>query len=132
MQHVIAYVAAMAVFFAVDFAWLTLIARGFYRDRLGPLLLENFNLPVAAGFYLIYIVGIVVFAIAPALRTESWPTATLLGGLLGLVAYGTYDMTNLATLRGWSPSVAVVDMVWGVALTALAATLGYLVARQFG
>ena len=92
------------------------------------MLLDQPNLGVAGLFYLVYVAGIVHFAVMPAVNGGSWVTALVNGALLGLVAYGTYDMTNLATLKNWSVSVSVVDMIWGVALTAIAATCGYFIA----
>ena len=130
-KYLIAYGATMLVFFAIDFVWLGVVAKDFYRERLGALMLEQVNLPVAAVFYLIYIVGIVVFAISPALQAGSWKTALMLGGLFGFIAYGTYDVTNLATLRGWPVSVVIVDMAWGTVLTGVSATLGYAITRYF-
>ena len=113
------------VFFGLDFVWLSTISTSFYRSRIGALLLDQPNLGVAGLFYLVYVAGIVHFAVMPAVNGASWVTALVNGALLGLVAYGTYDMTNLATLKNWSVSVSVVDMIWGVALTATAATCGY-------
>ena len=130
-KYLIAYGATMLVFFAIDFVWLGVVAKDFYRERLGALMLEQVNLPVAAVFYLIYIVGIVVFAISPALQGGSWKTALMLGGLFGFIAYGTYDVTNLATLRGWPVSVVIVDMAWGTVLTGVSAALGYAITRYF-
>lgn len=128
--YLVAYAATAVVFFAVDFFWLGIVARSFYRDRLGHLMADDVNFAPAAAFYLVYVVGVVVFCVVPALADESWSKALLLGLLLGLVAYGTYDMTNLATLRDWPVAVAVVDMVWGGLLTGLSATAGYWLARS--
>jgi uncharacterized membrane protein len=131
IKYVIAYGATAVIFFAVDFVWLGLMAKSFYRDHIGHLMADQVNMTAALGFYLLYIVGIVVFAVLPALQSDSWKTALVLGGLLGLIAYGTYDMTNLATLRDWPVAVAVVDMAWGTALTATSATAGYFISRMF-
>ncbi len=127
--HVTAYLATAAAFFPLDFLWLGLVAREFYRSRLGPLLLQPFNMPAAVGFYAVYVVGIVIFAVAPALAAGSWRTALVYGGLFGFFCYATYDMTNLATLKGFPVSVAAVDIVWGTVLTATAATIGYAITR---
>jgi uncharacterized membrane protein len=131
LKYVIAYGATAVIFFAVDFVWLGVMAKSFYRDHIGHLMADQVNMTAAVGFYLLYIVGIVVFAVLPALHSDSWKTALLLGGLLGLIAYGTYDMTNLATLRDWPVAVAVVDMAWGTALPATSATAGYFISRMF-
>lgn len=123
------YAGAAVVFFALDFVWLTVIAIGFYRSQVGDLLLDQPNFAAAGAFYLFYVMGIVGFAVLPALSAQSWTWALVAGIALGLLAYGTYDMTNLATLKGWSLPVSLVDMVWGGALTGLAAVGGYFAAR---
>jgi uncharacterized membrane protein len=129
MQAAIAYAATVIVFFAIDFVWLSYAAKTIYQREIGPLLLSQFNLPVAAGFYVFYVVGIVVFAVLPALNSGSWLTALILGGLLGLIAYGTYDLTNLATLKGWTVKMAVIDMTWGMVLTGFSAMAGFFLTR---
>ena len=131
-KYLIAYVGTAAVFFALDFAWLSIATGRLYRILLGDLLSESPNLAVAALFYLVYVAGVVVFAVAPAINAESWMTALFLGALLGLIAYGTYDFTNLATLKGWPVMVTIVDLAWGISATAISATLGYLIVRRFG
>jgi len=131
-KYLIAYLVTAIVFFGMDFAWLMTATSRFYRVMLGDLLLEKPNLVVAALFYFIYVGGIVIFAVAPALNVGSWATALMLGATLGLIAYGTYDFTNLATLKGWPAVVSVIDIVWGISLTAVAATLGFLIASKFG
>ncbi|WP_019197671.1 DUF2177 family protein [Afipia birgiae] len=124
LRYATAYFATAAVFLVLDFVWLSRAA-SFYRFELGGLLAERPNLIIAGFFYALYISGILVLAVLPAERNGSWITALLLGGLLGLVAYGTYDLTNLSTLEGWSPKVALVDLVWGTLLTAASSLSGY-------
>ncbi|MFN3853891.1 MAG: DUF2177 family protein [Phreatobacter sp.] len=130
-QFAIAYVATAVTFLAIDFVWLSLMASRLYRPQIGALLLDQPNLVVAGLFYLVYAVGIVVLAVMPAFGARSVLMAIGLGALLGLVAYGTYDITNLATLKGWSVTVTVVDMVWGMTITAIGALAGYLALRSF-
>lgn len=125
MPYVIAYVSTAVVFFGIDYLWLSRIAIGFYRRRIGGLLLETPNFAAAGLFYLVYVAGIVYFAVMPAVAGGGWMAALVGGAFLGLIAYGTYDMTNLATLKDWSLSVSLVDMAWGSLLTAVAATAGY-------
>jgi len=125
-----AYGATTIVFLAIDFAWLSLVALGFYRRELGPLLLERPNLLIAGVFYLIYAAGIVYFAVNPALNGGGWGHALIAGAVLGLVAYGTYDITNLSTLKGWSVAVTLADIAWGAVLTAVSATAGYLITAR--
>ena len=131
MTYVVAYIATAVVFLGLDALWLSRVALGMYRQELGALLLDKPNLPIAAGFYLLYVAGIVILAIAPALGEGGWIKALLMGAVLGLVAYGTYDITNLSTLKGWSVKLAVIDIAWGTALTAVSATIGTLVVRAF-
>ena len=126
----VAYIATAAVFLAADFLWLSYASSAFYRPKLGELLSDNPNLTIAAVFYLVYAIGIVVFAVLPATAARSASMAIGLGALLGLVAYGTYDITNLATIRGWPASVSVVDLAWGVLVTSLAAASGYLALKM--
>jgi len=111
LRYSIAYAVTAVVFLGADYIWLNR-AIGFYRNSLGDLLAAKPNLSAAAALYLIYFVGIVVFSVMPAARDEAWMSAILLGGLLGLVAFATYDLTNLATLSRWPLIVVVVDMVW--------------------
>jgi uncharacterized membrane protein len=121
----IAYLASAVTMLVLDAVWLTVAVPRLYRPQLGNLLSDQPNLPVAAIFYLLYVVGIVVFVVLPAAESGSWTTALGLGGLLGVVAYGTYDFTNLATLRGWPVMLSFIDVAWGIALTATAALAGY-------
>ena len=129
MTYVVAYIATAIVFLGLDALWLSKVALGMYRQELGSLLLDKPNLPIAGAFYLLYVGGIVVLAIVPALAEGGWIKALLLGAVLGLVAYGTYDITNLSTLKGWSVKLAVIDIAWGTALTAVSATVGWWVVR---
>ncbi len=126
------YAVSLVAFLILDFAWLGLIARSFYRRQLGELLSPDVRWSAAVVFYLIFVAGVVVFAVLPAVERGSLVRALLLGGFFGLVAYAAYDLTNLATLRGFPTLVAAVDMAWGTVLTAAVAALGYLFARQLG
>lgn len=128
---VIAYLAAAATFFAFDLVWLSLAVPRLYKPLLGTLLRDSPNLPVAAAFYLVYVVGLVVFAVLPAANTNNALTAIGLGALLGLVAYGTYDFTNLSTIRDWPALVSVVDLAWGIFVSAAAALAGFAAVRYF-
>ncbi|NGP17060.1 DUF2177 family protein [Devosia aurantiaca] len=123
-----AYGGAALVFLALDFVWLAIIARRFYQAEIGHLLRDKVNFVPADIFYLVYVAGIVGFAIIPALAAQSWLWAFVAGLALGLVAYGTYDMSNLATLRNWSTKLSIVDMAWGSLLTGLAALSGFWLA----
>lgn len=129
MTYVVAYIATAVVFLGIDALWLSKIALGMYQKELGSLLLEKPNLAVAGAFYLLYVGGIVILAVMPALAEGNWVKALLFGAVLGLVAYGTYDITNLSTLKGWSVQLALIDIAWGTALTAVSATAGYWVVK---
>jgi uncharacterized membrane protein len=129
--YAIAYLATALVFLGIDSIWLTLTATRLYRPLLGDMLVDGFNLNPAILFYLIYIAGIVYFAVQPAFATNSAMTATVNGAILGFVAYATYDLTNQATLKHWPVQITIADLCWGTVLSATAATLGFLIARHF-
>lgn len=124
------YVAAALLMLGLDSIWLMLTANNLYRPLIGDLMLDDFRPAPAIAFYALYIGGIVVFAIRPALASGRWTTALASGALFGLFAYGTYDLTNQATLKIWSTTITVADMAWGSVLTAASATAGYLAARR--
>lgn len=126
----IAYLASGIAMLGIDAVWLSLTASRLYKPQLGDLLLAKFNAAPAVLFYLLYVFGIVMLAVLPAIAERRATTAILRGALLGLVAYGTYDLTNQATLRNWSTLVTVADLCWGTILTACAATAGYWVATM--
>jgi len=122
--------AVTAVFLlAVDAVWLGFVAKDFYRRELGDMMLEQVRFGIAALFYVFFAAAIVLLAGAAGLRSESLATAAVYGAVLGLAAYGTYDITNLATLKGWSVAMSLVDMAWGTALTSASAVVAFLVLR---
>lgn len=123
--------AGTAIFIlAIDAVWLGLVAKGFYRSQLGELMLASPRLSIAALFYVMYSAAVVILASGPAARSGSLTDALLLGAILGFAAYGTYDITNLATLKNWPAMMSLVDMAWGTALTALAAAAGFWLLRS--
>ncbi len=132
MFYIKLYLLTAPVFFAIDLVWLGYVARDFYQDQLGSLLSPTVNWPAAFAFYLLYIVGIMIFAVAPALEKGSLVRAVVLGGLFGFFTYATYDLTNLATLRGWPAKVVLVDIVWGVVLCATVSSASYIMGRWMG
>jgi uncharacterized membrane protein len=133
MNQIIVYLVTLALFVGIDFVWLGFIAKRFYSAEIGILLAEKMNFPAAASFYLIYAAGLMFFAVQPGLTAGGWYRAAMLGGLFGFVAYATYDLSNLATLRGWSTKLAMVDMVWGAVLSGSTAAIAVLAAeRLFG
>ena len=126
----ILYAAAAVIFFPIDFLWLSTVGRSVYREQLGAILLPSPNLVIAGLFYLAYLVGVVVLAAIPA--NGDVLKAMALGAVLGFVAYGTYDLTNLSTVRGFTPTIAAVDMAWGTVLTAVTAAGAVWIGRFLG
>jgi uncharacterized membrane protein len=126
------YVIALPIFFAIDMVWLGFVAKNFYRNQIGFLMRSDINWVAAIVFYLLFMVGLVLFVIAPAIEKNSWMHALLFGALFGLITYATYDLTNLATLKDWPLLVTVVDLAWGAALAALVSTVTYFIARKIG
>ena len=126
------YFIALPVFFAIDMVWLGLVAKNFYAKQIGFLMKTDVNWTAAILFYLLYIAGLVVFVISPALEKNSWTHAVLFGALFGLIAYATYDLTNLATIKNWPLVVTVVDLIWGMVLSASVSTIGFLIAKKIG
>jgi uncharacterized membrane protein len=130
MTWIAAYIAAAVSFLALDALWLGVVARSLYQREFGAMLLEVPNMVAAGAFYALYLVGIVVFAVKPALEAGGWSRALLQGALFGLIAYATYDLTNLATLKGFPIRVVAPDLIWGAFVTAAAALAGYAAASR--
>ncbi len=130
LQLVYTYLLTVPTFFLIDMIWLGLVAKNFYQSQIG-FLLGPVNWTAAIIFYLLYIVGIVVFAIHPALIAGSFSKAVIYGALFGFLAYATYDLTNLATIKGWPLLVTVVDLAWGMVLTGSVAAAGYYLSKTF-
>jgi uncharacterized membrane protein len=124
------YAIALPIFFAIDMVWLGFVAKNFYRDQIGFLMRSDINWAAAIIFYLLFVVGLVVFVIAPALEKNDWKHALLFGALFGLITYATYDLSNLATLKDWPLLVTVVDLVWGAVLAAAVSTATYFIADR--
>lgn len=126
------YLIALPVFFAIDMVWLGLVAKNFYRGQIGFLMKTDFNWIAAISFYLLFIGGLVYFVIAPAVEHGTWTSSLLTGALFGLMTYATYDLTNLATLKDWPLMITIVDLMWGMVLSASVATVSFLIAKKFG
>ncbi|NIQ98527.1 MAG: DUF2177 family protein [Desulfuromonadales bacterium] len=126
------YLLTIPVFFAIDLLWLGVVARDLYQKNLAHLLSATVNWPAAFVFYLIYIAGILFFAVRPALADQSLFKAAFLGALFGFFTYATYDLTNLATLRDWPLKIVLVDIAWGTLLCMLVATASFLFGRWLG
>ncbi|MBP9814676.1 DUF2177 family protein [Candidatus Woesebacteria bacterium] len=126
------YAIALPVFFAIDMLWLGLVAKNFYQQQIGYLMTPNVNWIAAILFYLLFIVGLVLFVIAPALELNSWNHAVLYGALFGLISYATYDLTNLATIKNWPLLVTVIDLIWGATLASSVSTISFFIAKRLG
>ena len=121
------YAVSVPVFFIVDMIWLGVIAKGFYRNALEPLLTPNINWIAAIIFYLLFLVGVLIFALLPGMERRSLVYTIKMAALFGFIAYATYDLTNLATLRDWPLMLSIVDMIWGSFLSTSTATITYLI-----
>jgi uncharacterized membrane protein len=131
MTNLISYAAALVVFVAVDMVWLGTMSGRFYKPILGDILAPQFNMAAAAAFYLLYPIGLVIFAINPALKAGGVSTALVYGALFGFFTYSTYDLTNQVTLRNWSSLLTVVDMAWGSFLGAVTAASTFWIVSRF-
>ena len=129
LRQVATYLVTAAFFLAVDLLWLGLLARSLYRRYLGPFLADEVNGVAALAFYLFFPLGVLFFSVRPARERASGRHALLTGGLFGLFAYATYELTNLATLEGWPLEIVLVDVAWGAVLTGATGWVGYRVLR---
>lgn len=130
MRYIAAFLGAGLVMGVLDAVWLNLAMDRLYRPVLGEILAADLNVAAAATFYLAYLSGVVVLAVAPALKAGSLRQAVAKGAVFGLVAYATYDLTNQATLKVWATHITLIDMAWGAFLTTCAASAGYLAGRS--
>ena len=130
-RYVCAYVATGIAFALIDSVWLRTMSERLYRVEIGELLADRFRIGPAIIFYLLYILGMMIFAVGPALQNGSWKTALCTGAAFGFFTYMTYDLTNFATLKVWSLKVTVLDIIWGTVLTGLAAAAGAAVTNRF-
>ncbi len=131
-KYLLTYSLTAVVFFAVDMLWLGILAKGIYRKYLGGMMSEEVNWTAAIIFYLIFIAGILVFVVEPAVERGSWMRAITLGAFFGIIAYATYDLTNLATLKGWPLPIVFIDIAWGAVLTGSTSVAGFFIMRWIG
>jgi uncharacterized membrane protein len=132
MINTIAYLAILLPFGLLDAVWLSLMGPRLYKPTLGDILLANVNVPAAVSFYLLYPIGILVFATLPALKAGSVAPALIYAALFGALAYATYDLTNQATLRNWTLQLTLADMAWGAIASGLAGAASYYATRTVG
>ena len=117
MIHALAFVTILIIFSVIDTMWLGYMGDRVYRPLIGEVLAETFRLVPAIAFYTLYAAGLTIFAVLPGLKTGDWRTALMWGALFGLFAYGTYDLTNYATLKTWGLKITLMDMTWGVVVS---------------
>ncbi len=127
MEYLISYVVSLILFLLIDAIWIKSVMRPIFERNVGAIMLDQPRMGAPLSFFMLYLGGLFFFAVAPAVEAQSWQTAALHGGLLGVIAYGTYETTNLSTLKGWTMQMLVIDTAWGAALSALIATVGYAV-----
>jgi uncharacterized membrane protein len=130
MKAVRIYFVSIPIFFLIDLLWLGVVAKGFYQKHLGYLMRSPINWAAAILFYLLFIVGIVFFAVRPALEAQSPMRALVYGALFGFFTYATYDLTNLATVKDWPWIVTIVDLIWGTVLCGAVAWASYLISNK--
>jgi uncharacterized membrane protein len=126
-KYLAAYAAVALTMLVLDMLWLGVLAKPLYQQGIGHLMAEEPKLAVAGIFYVVYALGVMIFVVAPGGANTPWDRTLLLGAMLGFFCYATYDLSNLATLKNWPTSLALIDMVWGAALTTVCAAAGKLV-----
>lgn len=130
LKLITSYFIALLSFFALDMVWLGLISKNYYKQKLGFILSDNPNWAAAIIFYLIFIGGILFFAVNPSLKVGRWQTAVLNGALLGALCYATYDLTNMATIAKWPIEIVIIDIIWGMVLTGSVSVITYLLTEK--
>ncbi len=131
-MQIIAYISTAVVFLLFDATWLSIMGDKLYRPIIGDIMLEKFSPAPAIIFYLLYVLGVIVFAVLPALSAGKWSMALGYGAFFGFFTYMTYDLSNQATLKRWTSLLSVTDIAWGTIVTAVSATLGFFIAAWIG
>ena len=131
MKTLLIFIITSVIFFAIDMVWLGLIAKNYYQEKIGFLMADKVNWVAALVFYVMYIGGILYFVILPNIDHGNWQTTLLKGAILGMLCYGTYDLTNMATLKNWPYQLVIIDILWGAFLTGATATIAYLLSIKF-
>ncbi len=129
MIYALSYACSLIIFIAFDAVWLGSTSSVFYKPSLGDIMVQNLRLAPAVVFYLIYPIALVIFAVGPALKTETYMTALVFGALFGFFAYATYDLTNYVTLRNWTLQLTVIDTLWGTFASGMASMVAYFAVR---
>lgn len=128
MKYIYLYLITFVVFFVIDFIWLKFVASGFYSTKIGHLMASEPKLLPALIFYLIFVVGVIVFAVLPGYESQNLWKTIMLGALFGMLSYSTYDLTNLATLKDWPTSITIIDIIWGTSVSTTTSIAGYYIA----
>ena len=131
IKYFVAYAATAIVMIAIDLLWLGVIAKPLYQHGIGHLMAERPNIPIAILFYLIFPIGLMIFAVLPNAAVAEWGKTLIAGALFGFFAYATYDLTNLATLKGWPIGLSVIDVIWGTFVSSVAAAAGNAALDRF-
>lgn len=131
MKFISQFLVVLVVFFAIDIFWLGVVAKNLYAKYLGFIMAPNVNWAAAILFYMIFIVGIMVFVLQPALEKQSLMHALIMGAFFGFVTYATYDLTNLATLKDWPITITIIDLIWGTVLSSSVSVVSYLIISRF-
>jgi uncharacterized membrane protein len=129
MKYILLYVLNFLVFLAIDAVWLLFIAKNLYAKEIGHLMAEKALLLPALIFYLLFVVGVLIFAVIPGYEAQSLSKTLMLSALFGLMTYATYDLTNLATLKDWPLKVTIIDIIWGTSLSTVTGLAGYYIAK---
>lgn len=130
MQFLKVYALTLVIFFLVDIVWLGVISKKLYKEYLGHLMAPNVNWAAALVFYFLFIAGLVFFVIMPAIKKGDFMYAITVGAFFGLITYGTYDLTNLSTLKDWPLNITIIDLIWGTFLNAATSGITYFVATS--
>jgi uncharacterized membrane protein len=131
MTHwIVLWIVAAVVFLAIDMVWLLWLGRSLYVTEIGEILRQPPNMAAAGAFYILYVTGLMIMVIWPAFQAQSVLQGLIFGALLGLIAYGTYDLTNLAVMKGFTTKIAIIDMIWGTVLTGSVSALTVLVGTR--
>ena len=125
MSFIKLYLVSLFVFFAIDLLWLGIIAKNLYAQQIGFLMTDKIRWGAALIFYALYLFGLVFFAIMPAFEQGNWSVALANGALFGLICYATYDLTNLATLKGWPVKIVIYDLIWGTFISAVVSLITF-------
>lgn len=130
-KWIVVFLVTFIIFMVIDVMWLGLFAKKFYRKHLGFIMSDKFNMPVAVLFYVVFIIGLLFFVVGPAIKTQSFAYALLAGILFGLITYGTYDLTNMATLKDWPKTITIIDLIWGSSLCGIVSLVSYLLFKSY-